>query len=169
MKRKPANVKLQGNPGIWLLHCHIEWHIEAGLVMTFVEDPIELQAQGLVISQGMLDACSAQGIPTIGNAGGDSVNWLNLTNAPTHPPQSIWGALITPPGSPVCNNTLHDGSGLKSGNYTTVGNGGLNGNGNYGNGNNGNYQKFACQSSDKGGNGNNVSSALIRLDSADIH
>lgn len=147
----------QGNPGIWLLHCHIEWHIEAGLVMTFVEDPIELQAQGLVISQG---------IPTIGNAGGDSVNWLNLTNAPTHPPQSIWGALITPPGSPVCNNTLHGGSGLKNGNYTTIGNGGLNGNGNYGNGHDGNFQKFACQLSDnggndKGGNGNRVSFTSI--------
>jgi hypothetical protein len=95
--------------------------------MTFVEDPIQLQAQNLFIPQDMYDACAAQGIPTIGNAGGDSVDWLNLTNAPTHPPQTIWGALVTPPGSPVCNNTLHEGSGLKNGNYTTQGNGGSNG------------------------------------------
>jgi iron transport multicopper oxidase len=55
----------------------------------FVEDPIQLQAQNLTIPQNMYDACTAQGIPITGNAGGDSVNWLNLTNAPTHPRQNI--------------------------------------------------------------------------------
>jgi iron transport multicopper oxidase len=25
------------NPGLWLFHCHIEWHVDSGLVMTFVE------------------------------------------------------------------------------------------------------------------------------------
>lgn len=25
------------NPGVWLFHCHIEWHVDSGLVMTFVE------------------------------------------------------------------------------------------------------------------------------------
>jgi iron transport multicopper oxidase len=33
------------NPGVWLFHCHIEWHIAAGLVMTFVEDLEALKAR----------------------------------------------------------------------------------------------------------------------------
>jgi FtsP/CotA-like multicopper oxidase with cupredoxin domain len=30
------------NPGAWLLHCHIDWHVRAGLVTTVVEAPEEL-------------------------------------------------------------------------------------------------------------------------------
>jgi hypothetical protein len=45
--------------------------------MTFVEDPIQLQAQNLVIPPDMYASCAAQGIPTKGNAGGDTVNWYN--------------------------------------------------------------------------------------------
>ncbi|CAG8755459.1 18196_t:CDS:2, partial [Acaulospora morrowiae] len=26
-------------PGVWAFHCHIEWHVEAGLVAQFVELP----------------------------------------------------------------------------------------------------------------------------------
>ncbi|UZP34867.1 hypothetical protein NXS19_002683 [Fusarium pseudograminearum] len=32
------------NPGVWLFHCHIEWHVTSGLIATFVEDPLALQA-----------------------------------------------------------------------------------------------------------------------------
>ncbi|KAJ3311634.1 ferroxidase fet3 [Boothiomyces sp. JEL0838] len=35
------------NPGIWNFHCHIDWHLLAGLGMTFVESPKILQARGL--------------------------------------------------------------------------------------------------------------------------
>ncbi|GJJ70067.1 iron transport multicopper oxidase [Entomortierella parvispora] len=35
------------NPGVWSLHCHIEWHVTTGLVMQFVELPDELRALGL--------------------------------------------------------------------------------------------------------------------------
>ncbi|KAJ5524509.1 CAZyme family AA1 [Penicillium frequentans] len=27
------------NPGVWLLHCHVEWHVEAGLMATIIEAP----------------------------------------------------------------------------------------------------------------------------------
>ncbi|KAJ3216393.1 hypothetical protein HDU67_009528 [Dinochytrium kinnereticum] len=27
------------NPGVWFFHCHIEWHIQAGLAMAFIEIP----------------------------------------------------------------------------------------------------------------------------------
>lgn len=30
------------NPGVWLLHCHIEWHMAAGLAATLVEAPAAL-------------------------------------------------------------------------------------------------------------------------------
>ncbi|KAJ3069809.1 hypothetical protein HDU98_007139, partial [Podochytrium sp. JEL0797] len=29
---------LMDNPGVWLFHCHIEWHMSAGLVMTFINN-----------------------------------------------------------------------------------------------------------------------------------
>lgn len=25
------------NPGVWVFHCHIEWHVQQGLLMTFIE------------------------------------------------------------------------------------------------------------------------------------
>ncbi|KAI0025244.1 multicopper oxidase [Xylariomycetidae sp. FL0641] len=65
------------NPGIWLFHCHIEWHISAGLVATMVEAPLELQ-KTITIPQDHLDVCAAQGIKTVGNAAGNTVDFLDL-------------------------------------------------------------------------------------------
>jgi iron transport multicopper oxidase len=33
------------NPGVWLLHCHMEWHAHSGLKATLVEAPLVLQQQ----------------------------------------------------------------------------------------------------------------------------
>uniref|UniRef100_UPI00403B38C7 Laccase n=1 Tax=synthetic construct TaxID=32630 RepID=UPI00403B38C7 len=30
------------NPGPWFLHCHIDWHLEAGLAIVFAEDPADV-------------------------------------------------------------------------------------------------------------------------------
>jgi len=57
------------NPGTWIFHCHIEWHLEAGLAVVFAEAPLESQ-QTTHIPQLMLDQCAAQGIPTSGNVVG---------------------------------------------------------------------------------------------------
>ncbi|KAI9333362.1 Cupredoxin [Zopfochytrium polystomum] len=38
---------LADNPGVWLFHCHIEWHIAAGLVMVFVESASEVIDRGV--------------------------------------------------------------------------------------------------------------------------
>ncbi|KAG0213894.1 hypothetical protein BGX28_003318 [Mortierella sp. GBA30] len=35
------------NPGVWALHCHIEWHVTTGLVMQFVELPDQLRSMGI--------------------------------------------------------------------------------------------------------------------------
>ncbi|RCI17106.1 hypothetical protein L249_2344 [Ophiocordyceps polyrhachis-furcata BCC 54312] len=74
------------NPGVWLFHCHIEWHVVSGLVATFVEDPHGLA--GLSIPQDHLAACRQAGIPTAGNAAGNEAQLLDLTGQ-NEPPASL--------------------------------------------------------------------------------
>lgn len=57
------------NPGIWLFHCHIQWHIQAGLAATFIEAPLEIQ-RNQVATPELLDQCHRQNIKTFGNAAG---------------------------------------------------------------------------------------------------
>lgn len=72
------------NPGVWLFHCHIEWHVDSGLIATMVEAPLDLQ-KTLTIPQDHLDACKADGTPTTGNAAGNTVNLLDFTGQNTPP------------------------------------------------------------------------------------
>jgi FtsP/CotA-like multicopper oxidase with cupredoxin domain len=44
----PAYIVLQwtnDNPGVWPLHCHIAWHVSAGLYINVLEDPAGIQAR----------------------------------------------------------------------------------------------------------------------------
>jgi iron transport multicopper oxidase len=68
------------NPGVWLFHCHLEWHVDQGLTATMVEAPLDVQ-KNLVIPQNHLDACKVRNIPTAGNAAGNTVNFLDLKGA----------------------------------------------------------------------------------------
>jgi iron transport multicopper oxidase len=79
------------NPGIQLFHCHTEWHVVGGMTATFIEAPTELIAQKLYIPASHRDICDKYGILRKGNAAGNSVDWLNLTGAPTQAPVSNWG------------------------------------------------------------------------------
>ncbi|KAJ3300597.1 hypothetical protein HDU76_006050, partial [Blyttiomyces sp. JEL0837] len=45
------------NPGVWVFHCHIEWHIAAGLVMTFVEVANEIQDKG--VAAATIQTCAS--------------------------------------------------------------------------------------------------------------
>ncbi|KAG5651439.1 hypothetical protein H0H81_008643 [Sphagnurus paluster] len=47
------------NPGPWFLHCHIDWHLEAGLAVVFAEAPNEQRTgpQSQIIKQSWLDLC----------------------------------------------------------------------------------------------------------------
>jgi iron transport multicopper oxidase len=74
------------NPGVWLFHCHIEWHVDSGLIATMVEAPLELQ-RTLSIPQDHYDSCVVDGTPVKGNAAGNIINLLDLTgqNAPPGP------------------------------------------------------------------------------------
>lgn len=68
---------LIGAKGVWLFHCHIEWHMDSGLVATMVEAPLELQMT-LTIPQNHLDVCKAAGVPTAGNAAANTVDFFDL-------------------------------------------------------------------------------------------
>ncbi|KAJ2989114.1 hypothetical protein NUW58_g3630 [Xylaria curta] len=90
------------NPGVHLMHCHIEWHVEAGLTATLVVAPDIMQRQ-ISIPQDHIAACRRQHIPTTGNAAGNKRNFLDLRGAPTIPDPHPKGALINssllgPPG-----------------------------------------------------------------------
>ena len=85
MRRDTVQVPPQGhaviryvadNPGVWLFHCHLEWHVISGLTSTIVEAPLLLQSQH--VPQAQFDMCSAQKVETRGNAAGN-VNLLDLT------------------------------------------------------------------------------------------
>jgi iron transport multicopper oxidase len=71
--------------GIWLFHCHIEWHVASGLIATMVEAPLDLQ-KTLTLPKDHLAACAAGNIPTAGNAAANTVNLLDLTGENVPPP-----------------------------------------------------------------------------------
>ncbi|KAL9130217.1 MAG: hypothetical protein Q9217_001562 [Psora testacea] len=73
------------NPGIWLFHCHIEWHVASGLVATMIESPVDLQSS-LTIPEDHLSACRKQNVPIAGNAAGNTEDLFNLTGATAPPP-----------------------------------------------------------------------------------
>ncbi|RKF58621.1 Iron transport multicopper oxidase FET3 [Golovinomyces cichoracearum] len=73
------------NPGVWLFHCHIEWHIEQGLIATFIEAPMDIQKE-LKIPQDHYNACKTMNIPTAGNAAANTLDFFDLEGANTAPP-----------------------------------------------------------------------------------
>ncbi|KAL9074797.1 MAG: hypothetical protein Q9157_004263 [Trypethelium eluteriae] len=65
------------NPGVWLYHCHIEWHVDSGLMATMVEAPLVLQ-ETLKIPDNHYQVCRDQNALTQGNAAGNTVDLLDL-------------------------------------------------------------------------------------------
>lgn len=76
---------------MWLFHCHIEPHVEAGFSAVFVEAPDVLASSGLTIPQNHIDVCKAYPMDYSGNAAGNDINALNLTGAPDTVPHDSWG------------------------------------------------------------------------------
>ncbi|KAF6843969.1 multicopper oxidase [Colletotrichum musicola] len=74
------------NPGVWLFHCHIEWHVTSGLIATFVEAPLDVQ-KSLTIPEDHLKACAAANVPTVGNAAANTRNLLDLSGQNAPPPR----------------------------------------------------------------------------------
>lgn len=67
------------NPGVWLIHCHMDWHIDAGLTATLVVAPARIQRDNAEIPAQMKGICKAQGIPTVGNCAGNTKNVLDTS------------------------------------------------------------------------------------------
>ncbi|KAK1836278.1 putative iron transport multicopper oxidase FET3 [Podospora conica] len=86
------------NPGVYLFHCHIEWHVEMGLTATIISGPGQLQ--NLTFQDDMIEACQAQNIPVAGNAVGNA-DPTNLSGLATVPATSYSGSLYT--AAPVSN------------------------------------------------------------------
>lgn len=61
-----------------VFHCHVDWHLEQGLALLLVEDPIELLSSNTTISSNHIDACKAVGMPIKGNAAGNNIDLLDL-------------------------------------------------------------------------------------------
>jgi len=80
------------NPGIWLFHCHIEWHVEMGLTATIIEAPDRLR--GRKFPKDHIDACKALKIPYEGNAAGNVDDPTDTTGFVTVPPQTYNGYVL---------------------------------------------------------------------------
>lgn len=78
------------NPGVWLLHCHVEWHVEAGLMATIIEAPETFPRSQKAPPKSHYDACAAYPDPTNGNAAGK--HGLHLAGANTKVPTENHGA-----------------------------------------------------------------------------
>ncbi|KAI2745867.1 CAZyme family AA1 [Penicillium roqueforti] len=81
------------NPGVWMLHCHVEWHVETGLMATIIEAPETFQHSLHAPPQSHYDTCAAYPQGVSGNAAGK--NGLDLTGLDTTPPTTNHGALYT--------------------------------------------------------------------------
>ncbi|KAJ1643891.1 ferroxidase fet3 [Coemansia asiatica] len=70
------------NPGVWLMHCHFDWHMALGLDMVFIEAPTEMQKR-IKVPQSVIDQCKKLGLPTSGNVvGNQSYDYNGAPNLP---------------------------------------------------------------------------------------
>ncbi|KAB5511198.1 iron transport multicopper oxidase FET3, partial [Coniochaeta sp. 2T2.1] len=77
------------NPGVFLFHCHIEWHVEMGLTATIIESPELLRGKEFPVDH--LNNCKLMNIPTEGNAAGNTVNHTDTTGFITVPDPNYTG------------------------------------------------------------------------------
>ena len=71
------------NPGVFLFHCHIEWHVEMGLTASIIEAPEKLR--GANFPSDHIRNCKIQKIPSAGNAAGNTRNYTDTTGFKTVP------------------------------------------------------------------------------------
>ncbi|KAJ5740208.1 Iron transport multicopper oxidase fetC [Penicillium malachiteum] len=66
------------NPGVWIFHCHIDWHLMQGLAMVMIEAPLQIQER-VTIPENHYEVCKAAGVQYEGNAAGNTEDYLDLT------------------------------------------------------------------------------------------
>jgi iron transport multicopper oxidase len=82
------------NPGVWMLHCHVEWHVEGGLMATIIEAPETFPQTLEAPPKSHYHACAAYPQPVSGNAAGKE--GLDLSGLDTEVTPGSHGALYPP-------------------------------------------------------------------------
>ncbi|KAJ9272340.1 CAZyme family AA1 [Paecilomyces variotii] len=72
------------NPGVWFFHCHIDWHLSAGLASIFIEAPTQMQER-LTIPADHLEVCRLSGVASEGNAAANTEDLLDLSGQNVQP------------------------------------------------------------------------------------
>lgn len=73
---------------IWL--GHIEWHLESGLAVQFIEAPLQIQDRAVgKVPSFLYEQCAALGVPQSGNAAGHA-SATDLSGLPLGP----WPQLV---------------------------------------------------------------------------
>ncbi|KAL6454027.1 FET3 Iron transport multicopper oxidase FET3 [Candida maltosa Xu316] len=68
------------NPGVWMFHCHIEWHLDQGLAILLIEDPEGIQSSASQqITDNHKQICEKVGVSWEGNAAANTKDFLDLT------------------------------------------------------------------------------------------
>jgi len=81
---------------VWFFHCHIDFHLAAGMAATFIEAPDLLQLTQQ-INPASAAVCQANNIPVSGNCQGDTQNFANtaqcntIFNTNTDTYGALWG------------------------------------------------------------------------------
>ncbi|KAL3444054.1 Cupredoxin [Aspergillus insuetus] len=70
---------LADNPGVWLFHCHIDWHMMQGLALSLIEAPLEIQQRMQPTPDNHWAACATANISDKGNAAGNTDSLLDLS------------------------------------------------------------------------------------------
>ncbi|KAH7171409.1 Cupredoxin [Dactylonectria macrodidyma] len=72
------------NPGVWVFHCHIDWHLSSGLAMLMIEAPEKIQER-ITIPDGHYEVCKAAGVPYKGNAAANTEDFFDLSGQNKQP------------------------------------------------------------------------------------
>ncbi|KAM0552463.1 hypothetical protein ACHAPJ_008024 [Fusarium lateritium] len=72
------------NPGVWIFHCHIDWHLSSGLAMLLIEAPDKIQEK-VTIPREHYDLCKAAGVAYEGNAAGNTDDCFDMTGQNAQP------------------------------------------------------------------------------------
>ncbi|WVQ76952.1 hypothetical protein IAR50_006631 [Cryptococcus sp. DSM 104548] len=78
------------NPGAWMFHCHIDWHLASGLAAVFIEAPEVFQESKDQVPSQITDQCAAQGMGTEGNIVG-TYSTTDFTGQPWGPFYLVMG------------------------------------------------------------------------------
>lgn len=70
-------------------HCHIDWHVVAGMIAQFIEAPLEMQ-KILKVPQPIYDQCKMRGIPISWDEQGEYGHSKMTLKTQT----SWWGKLV---------------------------------------------------------------------------